>query len=629
MTRLRNILAFAAFTAVLPSAATARAGEAPPAEARTQASAQGGVVVEWSFRQGEAGNGIAHLAIRDEATGQPIEGARPAAWLLARRSEQVASEQQCEQKAALMVGGSLGSRADVDLNGYRLLTLNNDNTVAFINPYAGLRNSRLESIVELPSTGHDWVLAPEVHRLFVSLREADAVAVVDTLQRRLLATVPTGKGSLPTRLAYDPDQRRVWVGLDGAPRLLALDARDASTVAEVAVGNGLHTLALAPGADDLLATHSGSDAVSLVDRRSLAVRRVAVPQTPVAAAWSASAGQWVVLSINGGGLSWVDPATARTTRTTPLARGAEKLATFDAGRRVLVLNPLQGSLDLVDAATARVTASARLDGHPDQIALSREFAYLRNRDDANVQLIALARLREGSMPQVLVPMGRRAPADDPDVVNVATVLAPAPEDNGVLLANPGDATIYRYVEGMMVPIGSYSNYRRKARALKVMDGALVERGAGEFEAPVQAERSGRYDVIVRNQSPSITACFVQTIEGVPASEEQKQRPVATLLSRERGTDGSLRVVFRLRTAAGEPIDARDAQVLAMQPHGAWQQRRVAARRVDGDYEAIFVGVPGRGDIVLLAGASSEGLDYVEGRLGIAAAPPADATGALP
>lgn len=629
MTRLRNILALAAFAAVLPSAATARAGEAPPAEARTQASAQGGVVVEWSFRQGEAGNGIAHLAIRDEATGQPIEGARPAAWLLARRSEQVASEQQCEQKAALMVGGSLGSRADVDLNGYRLLTLNNDNTVAFINPYAGLRNSRLESIVELPSTGHDWVLAPEVHRLFVSLREADAVAVVDTLQRRLLATVPTGKGSLPTRLAYDPDQRRVWVGLDGAPRLLALDARDASTVAEVAVGNGLHTLALAPGADDLLATHSGSDAVSLVDRRSLAVRRVAVPQTPVAAAWSASAGQWVVLSINGGGLSWVDPATARTTRTTPLARGAEKLATFDAGRRVLVLNPLQGSLDLVDAATARVTASARLDGHPDQIALSREFAYLRNRDDANVQLIALARLREGSMPQVLVPMGRRAPADDPDVVNVATVLAPAPEDNGVLLANPGDATIYRYVEGMMVPIGSYSNYRRKARALKVMDGALVERGAGEFEAPVQAERSGRYDVIVRNQSPSITACFVQTIEGVPASEEQKQRPVATLLSRERGTDGSLRVVFRLRTAAGESIAARDAQVLAMQPHGTWQQRRVAARRADGDYEAVFAGVPGRGDIVLLAGASSEGLDYVEGRLGIAAAPPADATGVLP
>ncbi|MFT3757044.1 MAG: hypothetical protein QM769_14095 [Pseudoxanthomonas sp.] len=622
MTSLQKLLALAAFAVVLPLVLAAQAGEPTPATgARAQAAAQGGVVVEWSFRQGEAGNGIAHLAIRDEATGKPIEGARPAAWLLARRSELVASEQHCEQKAALMVGGSLGSRADIDLNGYRLLTLNNDNTVAFINPYVGLRNSRLESIVELPATGHDWVLAPEVHRLFVSLREADAVAVIDTLQRRLLATVPTGKGSLPTRLAYDPDHRRIWVGLDGLPRLLALDARDASTVAELKVGNGLHTLALAADADDLLATHSGSDAVSLIDRRSLAVRRVAVAQTPVSAAWSASARQWAVLSINGGGLSWVDPVAAQTTRTTSLARGAEKLATFDDGRRLLALNPLQGSLDLVDAATARVTASTRLDGHPDQIALSREFAYLRNRDDANVQLIALARLREGQMPQVLVPMGRHAPAEDPDVVNVASVMAPAPEDNGMLLANPGDATLYRYVEGMMVPIGSYSNYRRKARAMTVMDGALVERGPGEFEAPVQAEHSGRYDVIVRNQSPSITACFVQSVEGVPASEDQAQRPVATLLSRQRSADGGLRVVFRLRTAAGESINAGDAQVLAIQPHATWQQRRVASRRADGDYEAVFAGVPGRGDIVLLASAASRGLDYVDGRLGVAEPPP--------
>ncbi len=587
-------------------------------EGAPQRTHQGGVAVEWTFRQDAPGNGLARVVLRDDATGQPIAGARPAAWLLARRSELVSTEQSCEDKARLMVGGSLGSRADVDLNSYRLLTLNNDNTVAFINPYVGLRNSRLEAIVQLPSTGYDWVLAPQTHRLFVSLRDADAVAVIDTLHRRLVTTVPTGSGSQPTRLAYDAGYRRVWVGLDGQGRVIALDAQDADKVADLVVGAGLHTWALDAAADDVLATHAGSNEISLIDRRTLAVRRVTVPQTPVAAVWSVAATQWAVLSINGAGLSWIEPATARVTRQTPLARGVEKLVAFDGGRRLLALDQLHGMLSLIDAANAHVLESVQLDGHPDQMSLTRDFVYLRNRDDANVQLVALARLREGRMPIVNVPMGRHAPADDPDVANVADVIAPAPEANGVLLANPGDATIYRYVEGMMVPVGSFTNYRRKARALMVMDGSLTDRGGGVFEAPLQAERGGRYDVVIRNQSPAVTACFVQAIEGLPA-HTQPRLPQVELVSAERSPDGRLQVRFRLRTADGAPLRASDAQVLAVRPRTAWQQHRAAIPRTDGSYEARFADVPAQGDILLFARAGEEGVDYVDGRLGVVAA----------
>lgn len=583
---------------------------------------QGGVAVEWTFQQEAPGNGLARVVLRDEATGKPIEGVRPAAWLLARRSEQVSAEQSCEDKARLMVGGALGSRADIDLNSYRLLTLNNDNSVAFINPYVGLRNSRLEAIVQLPSAGYDWVLASQVHRLFVSLRDADAVAVIDTQQRRLVATVPMGTGSHPTRLAYDPGYRRIWVGLDGQARIVALDAQDASKAADLEVGMGLHTLALDTAADEVLVTHASSNDVSLIDRRTLAIRRVAVPDTPVAAAWSVAAGQWAVLSINGASLSWIEPARARVTRQTPLTRGVEKLVAFDAGRRLLALDPLHGTLSLIDAASARVIVSVELDGHPDQISLSRDFVYLRNRDDANVQLIALARLREGRMPIVNVPMGRHAPGEDPDVVNVANVIAPAPEANGVLLANPGDATIYQYVEGMMVPIGSFTNYRRKARGLMVMDGSLTDRGDGVFEAPLQAERGGRYDVVIRNQLPAVTACFVQTIEGMPAqAQAQAQFPMVELVSGSRLLDGRMQVVFRLRTAEGARLLANDVQVLAFKPRTAWQQRRTAIRRTDGSYDTTFSGVPLQGDVLLFARVAVDGMDYVDGKLGVVAAGP--------
>ena len=153
-------------------------GFAAQAQGRVE---QGGVAVAFSYTPEADGTGLARLTLTDAATGRGIAGARPAAWMLARRSEQVASETSCEDKAQALVAGSLGMRPDVDLNGYRLLTLNHDNTVAFINPMVSLKNTQLESIVQLPATGHDWLLAPRAQRLVVSLRDAGAVAIIDTV----------------------------------------------------------------------------------------------------------------------------------------------------------------------------------------------------------------------------------------------------------------------------------------------------------------------------------------------------------------------------------------------------------------------------------------------------------------
>lgn len=587
-------------------------GRAVDAPARID---DGGIAVQWEYSPGDAGAGVARLTLGDAHSGKPIEGARPAAWLLARRSEQVATEQSCEDKAALMVGGSLGSRADIDLNGYRLLTLNNDNTVAFLNPYVGLRNSKLESIVQLPGTGYDWVWSSATHRLFVTLRDADAVAVIDTLQRTLLMTVATGTGTRPTRLVLDEDARRVWVGLDGVDRVLALDAYDGTIRHNLRVGRGLHTLALGQDVRHFLVTSADSGEVSLIDRGTLAVQSVAVGGTPVAAAWSAAAQQWAVATINGGSVAWIDPVTATLARSTALRRGVEKLQMLDGGRRVLVLNVLASEVSVIDAASAAAIATSTLEGRPDQMQVTDDFAYMRNTETADVQLLGLARLRVGKLEPVRVPMGRSVPADDADVSNVAGVMATAPEGNGILLANPGDATVYRYVEGMMVPIGSFSNYRRKARALMVMDGSLAERTPGVFETALQVERSGRYDVIVRNQAPSITACFVVSLQGTTQGDEAGSSPRPVLLSHGQDSQGRLLVEFVLKRVDGSArLPADSVIVLAIQPRNQWQQRVAAEQLGNGRFLATFVHPP-MGEVSLFVSAADVGLDYEQGRLG--------------
>lgn len=592
------------------------------ASPQVQAVEQGGIAVELRFSQPVDGIASAEIALTDAASGRGVPGARPAAWMLARRSEAVAAERSCEEKAGALTAGSLGARADVDLNGYRLITLNQDDTLAFINPHVGLQNSKLESIVQLPGRGHDWVLVPRSQRLFVSLRERGEVAVVDVGTRRLLATVSTGAGSLPTRLALDAAAQRVWVGLDGASEVLALDAASGREVARVGVGRGLHTLTVPEGQPWLAVTNADSDDVTLVDRaRLVATATVSVGQTPVAAAWSAAAQRLAVLSINGGSLSLVDPVAATVGASVALARGVVALGLFDDGRRALVLNPLADDATLLDLATPRVVGRLAVPGLPDQIAFSRDYAYLRSEATPNVQVVSLAQAREGRLQSVAVPMGRSSPADAPAALNVASVFAIAPEGNGMLVANPGDGSIYRYAEGMMVPVGSFSNYRRQARALRVLDTSLAERAPGRFEAAARIEQGGRYDLIVRNLRPAVTACFVVEARGGVQPGEATAAPAVQLVAvRARGAR-SAEVEFQLAGADGRPIDTADVRLLAMQVHGVAQSRTRATALGGGRYQATLSALPAA-EFELMVQAPAAELGYERGRLGRLAWPDA-------
>lgn len=600
------------------------------AEPTAMRKEEGGIAVSLRFEQPEDGAAVASISLADSASGQAIGGARPAAWLIARRSEAVSSERSCEDKANALVSGSLGAQADVDLNGYRLVTLNQDNTLAFINPHVGLQNSKLESIVQLPGTGHDLVAVPRAQRLFVSLRDEGAVALIDLSTRQLLRTVSTGEGSLPTRLALEEDARRVWVGLDGGRQVLALDATSGQVVSRVEVGEGLHTFTVEPGLPWIFVTNASSSTVTVIDRKTLrAVANIAVGQTPVASRWSRSAQRLVVLSIHAGELALVDPVTSSVSHRMALARGAAELGLFDEGRRAMVLNGRTDTVTLLDLATSRVVAQMPVAGQPDQLAFSREYAYVRSQQSAHVQVINLAQAREGRLQSVSVPMGRSTPADAPAAFNVASVFAPAPEGNGVLQANPGDGSVYRYAEGMMVPVGSFSNYRRQARALLVLDTSLVERAPGRFETSMRIERSGRYDLVVRNLRPSITTCFVVEARGVAPDVLHPQTPPPVLIGVERSDARTAVLRFKLADASGQPLDSADVRVLAVQWRGTVQVRARAEREAPGQYTATLSGLS-PAEFELLVQAPSRELSFDRGRLGRLQWPPTagDTTGSV-
>jgi YVTN family beta-propeller protein len=566
----------------------------------------------------DSSNKIATFAFKDASTGAPVATARPAAWMQLRRSEQASEELSCEAKAMQLSTGSLGSRADVDLNTYRLVTLNDDSTVAFINPLVKLSNSRLEAIVQLPSKGYDWVLSRRTQRLFISLRETGQIAVIDILQRRLIKLIDIFADALPTRMVMDDDAETLWIGLDGRNSVLALDARSMQVRAQVEVAAGLHTLAITSDQPWLWVTNSEHGSVSIIHRTSLhKLADIPVGKRPISVAWSMAAQRAIVLSIEDGVLSQVDPVSATVTHHLVLARGVLQAVLFDGGRYAITINHQSHRASLIDLASSRVIDEVPVVQHPDQAIISKEFAYVRGQSSPNVTLLNLAQARTGKLAVSTVSLGRKAPGDEVAGTNVAAAMALAPEGNGIYIANAADKTIYRYTEGLMAANGSLSNYARAIRGLMVLDTSLSQIDTGVFSASFAVAQAGRYDVVVRNANPSLAACFVAQIDHITTSNRATQTPLPNRVTVE--ADASGRYLFHLNLQAANGTVPEDGILfLFAQQHG-WQQRSHLQRDTKSGTLWSGLQLPAHIDpsqVQAMVSAPSLGLSFSAGHLGI-------------
>jgi hypothetical protein len=561
---------------------------------------------------------IATFTFIDASTASQITTARPAAWMQLRRSEQIADELSCEAKAMQLSTGSLGTRADVDMNTYRLVTLNEDATVAFINPLVKLNNSRLESIVQLPSKGYDWVLSHRTKRLFISLRDTNQIAVIDTLQRRLLKIIDVAKHSLPTRMVIDEDTDTVWVGLDGLPEIIAVDARTLVVKAQVQVQAGLHTLSLVPNEPWLWATNAKTGSVSIVHRTTFRkLADVYVGKSPVSVEWSNAARRAVVLSIEDGVLSQIDPLTSTVTHRLVLEHGVLKTAMFDGGRYAIAINHKKNRASLVDLASSSVLDEASVTLNPDQILISREFAYVRGQGSPNVTMLNIKQARAGKLTVATVSLGRKAPFDEEAGVNVASAIVLAPEGNGIYIANAADKSVYRYTEGLMAANGSFSNYARAARGLMVLDSSLAQSEPGVFSAAFNAQKSGRYDVVIRNANPAFVACFIAQIDQADTQVLLPETPTPQFLNLVKIAANDYEIHISLKDSSG--VVPNDAVLLAIVQHGGWQQRILFRKDRLTQFLVARVSIPdgiGIDDVQAIVSSASINLRFSDGYLGL-------------
>jgi YVTN family beta-propeller protein len=590
-------------------AAEAKTGAAPrPAALSTvsQRFEKEGVAIDFTLKSNPEKGGrdeglvagadaVATFRLTDARTGAPLTGYHPNAWISSRASERETSEGQCKDKITTLLGGLLSERADVDLNGYSMLTLNHDNTITFINPQLAFNVTKLESIVVLPGSGADWTLSADKNFLYVTIPEQSSIAVIDTVTRKIAGMITIGGGAKPRRIALQPDGRYVWVALDDVPLVAVIDTHTNKLARTVGVGAGVHSVAFTDDSRFAYVSNSAADTVTAIDTRTLTkAADIQTGKTPGPVAYSKMGRLVYVAAVNGGVISAIDPASQRVVATVPSSRGVVALRFEQSGRFGFVVNQLQNTVSILDASTNSVTGSTLVTKEPDQVSFTDRYAYVRGTGSEKFTLIELKELGKGRLAPVDIQAGTTPASAFPEEVGVSGMIAPTPEGNSVMVASTGDQSIFYYAEGLMAPMGTFSNYKRRPHALMLLDRSLSEVEPGVYTSPLKLPQSGVFDVPVLVEQLRTFKCFEVRVAESANPEERHTGPSIIAEAAFKGQTFKVgeqaKLTFRiLDSITKQPVvGLGDVQVLAFEPPGVWQQRQWAKEVGKGVYETTQV-----------------------------------------
>lgn len=518
--------------------------------------------------------------VADTASGAPMRGLRPAAWLSKRVPGGSASK--CTAKAAAYLSGDMFRRADIELNSYYVLTLNDDATISVVDPLFGFGGSKLLNLLQLEARGADWALAPEQSSLFVSMPAAGKVALIDTKHWHIAKSIATGPH--PRRIVATGS--RAWVADDRG-----ISAIDLNTLALISLPIGASADLAKSSDEDWIFASSGSDLVVVDARAARVAKRVHVDGTPTHLAYSRAARAIYALDARQGRLFAMN-AEGTALAAIPVRPGATHIRFAPDGRHALIANPLEDIVQVLDAASNHIVQTLHIGDGPDRISFSDRLAYVQRRGSEIVKMIPLEQIGQQGKDVGIAefPAGQHALASSDNAVNLADAVVNAPEGSAMLVANPADKMVYMYNEGMSAPAGAFNTYNQKPQAVMVVDHGLREVKEGQYATSLEVRQAGLYDVVLFVDSPRVVACFTANIGG-SSGPLQGTAIQATAVDpqRELAVGRPARLRFALRDGDGHAVaPVADIRARAFEAPGIWQWRSDVTRTPDGHYEFEFV-----------------------------------------
>ena len=201
-------------------------------------------------------------------------------------------------------------------------------------------------------------------KAYVGLFKDDAVAVIDTTQNRVVATIPVPKG--PHGLVVTPDGRKAYVSSDGASTVSVIDTASDKIVATIEVGVNPHGLAMSHDGRRLLVSGFGTNRSLVIDTGTdRVVGEVAVPQVHNGTL-SADGSRAYVASQKQGEAAIVilDLKTMTRAGAVPLDKTPRALDLSPDGKRLYFTLAGVNAVQVLDTATNQVVAQIPVGASP-------------------------------------------------------------------------------------------------------------------------------------------------------------------------------------------------------------------------------------------------------------------------
>ncbi len=534
--------------------------------------------------------------ITEEATGNPLRGANPGAWMdMSAVIQGKPGEQQksCKDKVSLYMQGAVGIRPMIDLNSYFVVVMNAEPSLSIVDPLVSMagKTSTLAQI-NLPAPGADWATTADQKRLYVSAPRAGKVVVVDAETFKVARQIDAGKE--PIRVALQPDGKYLWTGNDAKEKeqsgVTVIDTESDKVVANIPTGRGHHELAFSADSRHAFVSNREDGTVSVIDTAGRKrIKDIKTGALPISLAYSSQAGAVYVADGKDGTVSVIDAGTLQQGAKIKLSPGLGPLRFEQTGRYALVVNPGQDTVSVIDASSNELVNTIAIKGEPYQIAFSKTFAYVRALRSEHVSMITLASLGKGNKPAVQSFTAGAEPPRAGGQLAVADAMTAASKEGTFFVVNPADNTTYYYMEGMNA---ASSNYRVKggsARAVTLLDRSLKEVEPGVYAGKVTLPAAGRYDVAFLMQSPQVLHCFSAEAKANPAATPVSERLAVEFDEKQRTVNAgeTLKLRFRLiDPATGQArTGVQDARIMYFLAPGRLRSEVAVKELGNGQYEA--------------------------------------------
>lgn len=464
------------------------------------------------------------FSVTDTASGAPLGGTRPSAWLMARPAEASKSpdDQTSKEVIRKLLAANAGTTAATNLNAHLIVALNSDKTITVLDPTIDFTRTRMRNILVLPAEGTDLAVGPNGDKVFVTMPERGQVAVVDTRNMQLLDAI--GCGKRPEQVVVSPRGGTVWALDAVGDRVYVLDGAEGKLAHSVQVADGPKQVVFDAAGRFAFVAHLESGRIHRVDLADQSAREIADLKSPLSsAAWSDAASELFVCASETGDTTYVRGENGTTRPGPALPAGSGPMWPLQEGRWVLAADGFGNRVHAVDTSSNQPPRAFATGSLPSQAAFSNGFAYIYCAGSRDLTLLQVTSLSDpGSIPSVQVPILQKAPSE-PASRGPGDLIVLNPDRISSMVAVQSEQLLYHYSEGMNAPMGNYQTYSRTPVAIGILDRSLQPIAEGVYSTVVPVETYGDVDLYVYLEQPvRMFGRFDVRIEPDPATRKQRE-----------------------------------------------------------------------------------------------------------